>query len=150
MMPLRISVCAFALCFALTAFGDEAVNRFVGSWTVQGDPANGAPVTWVFETKGDSLKIDQMKGGEKLAEFECNTMGRECEMKEGGKKASVSMWFNGPKLVQLETKGSEIVRRRFQINPKGDAMDVEITPVSQGGKAETLHLTRAQVAAQHQ
>jgi hypothetical protein len=145
-MLLRISACAVALWFSATAFGDDAVKRFAGSWT--GD-ANGAPVTWVFENKGDSLKIDQMKGGEKLAEFECNTMGRECEMKEAGKKASVSMWFNGSKLVQLETKGSDIVKRRFEVNEKGDAMDVEITPISQGGKPETLHLTRVQVAADH-
>ena len=135
------------LWFGATAFGDDAVKRFTGSWT--GDAINGAPVTWVFEDKGDSLKIDQMKGGEKLAEFECNTMGRECEMKEAGKKATVSMWFNGSKLVQLETKCSDIVKRRFEVNAKGDAMDVEITPISQGGKAETLHLTRAQVASQH-
>jgi len=145
-MLLRISTCAVALWFGATAFADDAARRFDGSWT--GD-ANGSPVTWVFENKGDALKVDQMKGGERLAEFECNTMGRECALKETGKKATVSMWFNGSKLVQLETKGSEIVRRRFEVNAKGDAMDVEITPISQGGKAETLHLTRAQVAAQH-
>jgi hypothetical protein len=145
-MLVRTSVCAVALWFGATAFGDDAAKRFAGSWT--GD-TNGAPVTWVFEAKGDSLKIDQMKGGEKLAGFECNTMGRECELKDAGKKATVSMWFNGPKLVQLETKGSDIVRRRFVVNEKGDAMDVEITPISQGGKPETLHLTRAQVAVQH-
>jgi hypothetical protein len=149
---MRFGKLAFviALCFGTMAFGDEAVKPFTGTWTARGDTTKDGPTTWVFEENGDSLKISQMKGAEKLAEFECNTRGRECQIKEAGKHATVSMWFNGPKLVELETRGSEVIKRRFAVSGKGDAMDVEIIPISQEAKSETLHFTRSQTSAHNQ
>lgn len=76
-------------------------------------------------------------------------MGRECKIREGGKSATVSMWFNGPKLVELETRGSDVIKRRFSVDEKGETMDVEVIPISQGSKPEVLHFKRIEVAAQN-
>ena len=97
--------------------------------------------------KSGSVKIAELKGDQKLVEFECNTVGRDCEFKDGDKNVSVSFWFNGPKLVEFQTKGSNIVKRRFTVTDGGDALEVEIIPISSGAKAETLHLRRVATAA---
>ncbi len=47
------------------------------------------------------------------------------------------MWFLGPKLVQLET-------RRFSVTDQGDVMQVELIPISPGGKPETVKFRRVQ------
>ena len=59
----------------------------------------------------------------------------------------VSMWFNGPRLVELETKGSEVVKRRFMILPKGDVMEMELIPIVPGGKPETFQFKRVELSA---
>jgi hypothetical protein len=152
MKTMRVGAfaCTVALCFGTAAFGDDAVKPLAGTWTAQADTGGDAATTWVISRKGDAVKIAEMKGTEKLSEVECNTMGRECQFKEDGKKATVSMWFNGPKLVELETKGSDVVKRRFGVNEKGDAMDVEITPISENGKPEVVHFKRVEVTARGQ
>jgi hypothetical protein len=136
------SVFTFALC----ASDEDARATLSGTWTSQGDASNGAS-TWVFEPKADSLKITHTEGASTVSEFECNTMGQGCKVKEGGKHATVSLWFNGGKLVELETQGSEVRKRRFSVNGDGEQMDVEVILVSAGGKQETMHLKRVRVTA---
>ena len=90
----------------------EARGKLAGKW----QPADGQKSdygTWVLEAKETGVRVIQEANGQKVAEYECNTMGRECEMQEDGRSAKVSMWFNGPRLVQMRTRGSEVVKRRF-------------------------------------
>jgi hypothetical protein len=49
------------------------------------------------------------------------------------------MWFNGPKLVELETRGAQVVKRRFSITGDGDTMDLETIPIVPTGKSEITH-----------
>ncbi len=128
---------------------NNAGKTFSGTWTVQ-DSGKDGPTKWIMEQKPDSIKIAEIRNDEKLAEFECNTLGQECEVKEGGKKTKVSIWFNGPKLVELETRGSDTVKRRFAMNPNGDEMDVEVIPISPAGKTEVVQFKRVEVTAANQ
>jgi hypothetical protein len=52
------------------------------------------------------------------------------------------MWFNGPKLVEIEARGTEVVKRRFSVTGDGDRMDVETIPIVPAGKSETRHFKR--------
>jgi hypothetical protein len=54
------------------------------------------------------------------------------------------MWFNGPKLVELETKGKEVVKRRFAVAGEGDTLEIEVIPIEPAGKTETLRFRRLQ------
>src|ERR1700680_4709132 len=54
-------------------------------------------------------------GRQKLSEIECKPTGAECEGTASGKKAKVTMYFNGPTLVQLETVGSDVIKRQFTV-----------------------------------
>jgi len=69
-------------------------------------------------------------------------VGKECAVEDAGRRSKVSMWFNGPKLVELETRGTEIVKRRFSITGNGETMDLETIPIAPSGKVETAHFKR--------
>lgn len=116
-------------------------SKLIGEWKAD-DTGNDDAGTWILESKGDALKITHSMGNRKVMEFECGTTGRECAAKDSGKSAKVSMWFNGPKLVEVETRGDEVVKRRFGVGEKEDNLELEVIPVAPAGKSETLHLAR--------
>ena len=81
-------------------------------------------------------------GTQTVEEFKCNTMGKECAGKDAGRPSKVSLWFNGPKLVELETRGTQVVKRRFIISGDGDTMNLETIRIVPTGKSETVHFRR--------
>jgi hypothetical protein len=141
---MRVPIIALStLLLASTAFGDDDSSRakLIGKWLSDG---NGeAKSTWdIEEGSADTIHVTNSSGAQILAEFECNTLGKECVVKGAGRKSRVSMWFNGPKLVQMETRGSQVVKRRFSITGEGDTMDLETIPIAPAGKVETSHFKR--------
>lgn len=129
---------------AAMAFGADGGDRakLIGAWESHSDGA-----TWILAENGDAMHITHVQNDRKLADFECNTAGRECSVKDAGKAVKISMWFNGPKLVLMETRGSEVVKRRFQIGGDGTGMELETIPIVPEGKPEMARLNRA--APQH-
>ncbi len=114
-------------------------TKLAGSWQ-EGSGDSGK--TWTLRESGDEMQVSETAKGEKLIEFHCNTIGRECAVKDGGKHIKVSMWFNGPKLVVMETRGSEVLKRRFGVSGDGGAMEMEVIPIAPAGKPETIALKR--------
>lgn len=67
-------------------------------------------------------------------------------MRDGGEKAAVSLYYNGPLLVVLKThgrKGSLIEKQRLSLSPAGDSLILEIMHIEPEGKAEKLIFTKA-------
>lgn len=130
-----------ALLLAGAAFADDTNSRalLIGQWQNQSGADQNS--VWVIEQKGDELHVSASKGEQKLLESECKPVGVDCEAKDAGKSAKVSMYYNGPALVQLETKGSEVTKRRF-IAKDQESVDLEVTPIVPGGSSETVHLKR--------
>jgi hypothetical protein len=126
---------------AIAADGGDR-DKLVGAW----ESHDGE--TWMISENGDAFHITRSQNGHKVADFECNTAGRECDVKESGKPAKISMWFNGPKLVVMETRGSEVVKRRLQAVSDGKEMEIETMPIVPEGKTETSRLTRSVSAQQ--
>ena len=91
------------------------------------------------------MHIKELEGGSEVADFTCGTGGANCEIKTGGKKATVSLWFNGPSLVEMETKGPDVIKRRFRILPANGTMEMEVIPIVPGGKTETYGFKRVQL-----
>lgn len=141
-----------ASLFAATAWAADSADhsKLGGAWQVQGEARTGPASVWVLEEKGDAIHVTYSQGDQKLSEFECNAMGRECEIKDSGRQAKVSMWFSGPKLVELETKGSEVVKRRFALSGQGDTMELEVIPIVPVGRSETKLLKRIQTSGTKQ
>lgn len=140
-----VSIIALSsLLLASTAFADDDSSRakLIGKWQ-QSDGNADVKSTWDLEEGlADSIHVTNTSGSQTVAEFECNTVGKECAFKDAGRKSKVSMWFNGPKLVQMETRGSQVVKRRFSITGDGDTMDLETIPIAPAGKVETSHFKR--------
>jgi hypothetical protein len=135
-----------ALIFGVAAFADDAERaKLMGAWESQNGTGSNSE-TWLLEAKGDAVHITYLQGAKKLAEFECDTDGKDCATKVAGHSAKVALWFNGSKLVELETRGSEVVKRRFAIAGAGEEMDLEIIPIASESKAETVHFKRARIA----
>jgi hypothetical protein len=118
-----------------TVFGgsDDSRAKLLGSWRLQDASGHDSDTVWVLEDKGAALHIIHSEGTHKLADFECTPTGQDCKIKEAGKSANVSLWYNGPLLVELETRGSEIVKRRFGLTADGQGLELETIPVVPSG-----------------
>jgi hypothetical protein len=135
----RLFVFTFLAASCLLLADDPADrDKLAGAW----ESSDGA--RWVLDSKPDAIHITQFDHDRKVAEFECNTLGRECAVKEAGKPAKVTMYFNGPRLIVMETRGSDVVKLRFRA--EGDQLEVETMPIVPQGKTETAKLSRSVVA----
>jgi hypothetical protein len=124
-----------ALLFTAGALAAGSADRpnISGEWQLEASAKNSGPA-WILDSKEDAIHVTQLQNGQKMAEFDCNTLGRECDVKDSGRHAKVSFYFNGAKLVQLETRGSDVVKRRFSVGEQGDSLEVEEIPVVPAGK----------------
>jgi hypothetical protein len=141
MKKIMYTIAAFSTLAALSAVADVQSDRasLVGSWV-----QNGGTRAWVINTTPDGVHITQIEGSNAVADFQCNVEGQNCDVKIGGHKATVSMYYNGPALVQLETVGNNIVKRRFSVLPTGNSMKVEVTPMTDHVQTEELEFERGQ------
>ena len=152
MKPISIMVFLVLLGSVGASGGDQNERgKLIGSWESENAPLDSLSANWTFSEQGESLRVTQQEGTSKVANFECDTDGVSCDVKVSGKRAMVSWWFNGPKLVELETKGSEVVKRRFQIispgDVAGDVMEMELIHVVPSEKTETFRFKRLQRSA---
>jgi hypothetical protein len=142
-----VTLSALLSAGAAVAGDDSGRDKLMGTWE-QSD-GNGEPTTWTLEgTSGfaGSMHVTNSHRTQTLTEFECNTLGMECAVQDAGKASKVSMWFNGAKLVQLETRGIQVVKRRFCVTGDGDTLDLETIPIVPAGKVETTHFRRTHSA----
>jgi hypothetical protein len=135
-------IAASLLLSAAGLFADGADrDKIIGFWQSQGGGDTRA--SWMLQSKGDVLHITRVENDRKLADFECNTVGRECKVKEADKPMKVSIWFNGPKLVIMETRGNDVLKRRFHATDDGKEIEMETIPIVPQGKPEVVRLQRA-------
>jgi hypothetical protein len=131
---------ALVLGGSALAGDDPGRDRLMGTW--QQNEGNGeSKYTWTLESLGGSIHVTNSNGTQTIAEFKCNTVGKECASKDAGRSSKVSVWFNVPKLVELETRGTQVLKRRFSTTGDGDIMDLETIPVVPG-KSEITHFRR--------
>src|SRR4051812_39704582 len=99
-MKLLCLIFILLVSLSARALADDQNDRqkLIGSWELQSPSENTTPASWMFSATGSSMHIKQLEGGNEVADFACETNGKSCEIKVGGKKASVSLWFNGPAL----------------------------------------------------
>jgi hypothetical protein len=141
---MRVSIVTLsALLLAGSALADDDSGRarLMGRWQ-QSDENGQTKSTWALESLGGAIHVTSSNGTQTLEEFKCNTVGKECAGKDAGRPSKVSLWFNGPKLVELETRGTQVLKRRFSISGDGDTMDLETIPIVPTGKSEITHFRR--------
>ena len=127
---------------SVLAADNAARAKLTGKWE-QSDGNGENKSTWTLKELGDSMHVTNSNVTGTIVEFDCNVGGRECVIKRAGHKAKVAVWFNGPKLIEMETLGTQVVKRRFTVTGNGDTMDLETIPLVPDGQTETTHFKRA-------
>ena len=123
-------------CLALLTLGTAAAAAdrpdLNGTWKL--DLANSQPgeeklqsETLLIHQSEDRVTIADNQatpdGKEKKIDIQCNTMGKECKLKEG----AFSLWYNGPVLVVIQTHGEDAVtKRRLTRSPDGSKLTMEV------------------------
>jgi hypothetical protein len=131
---------------SLPATAQDTADRakLNGAWQPEG--AGAAQGIWTIEETASGMRLTNSQGEKKVAEFVCD-FAKDCEAKDAGKKVKIYLYFNGPKLVVMETRGDQVMKRRFGFGETADVMELELIPVTPAGKTETVHFTRVQSAA---
>ena len=126
------------LCMTISGIAAAQTASLSGTWVLGKDSS----VKLVVEQTPEKIHVKELKGDEVRTEYTCNLDGKDCSIKEEGHSAKVALWFNGPKLVELRTRGSEVTRRRFTLTGDGKSLEVELSPMSSPGKTEILAYSR--------
>jgi hypothetical protein len=131
---------------SIVCLADDAADRgkLTGTWNLDGGAGNTA---WIVRGTETGVHLTYARGTEKIADFECNTTGKECAVKMDGHSAKVSLYYNGPRLIMLETRGDTVVKWRFGLASDGGELEVETMPITPAGKTETLRFKHAEVQA---
>jgi hypothetical protein len=139
---------AAPLLFPLLLSADSATPNFTGAW--QMDPAksqveDGRLVNLTIENVSNQIKmirvVHEKDGKEVTSQFVCGTGGTECEYDEGGHKAKVSLWYNGPALVVLKTDGPKEDASdewTLKLSPDAHTLTVALEHIDPTSKEETL------------
>src|SRR4051812_2824135 len=127
---LRFVAAALILCGACAADDRADREKLWGTWTSTQGTEKGAPASIILKGDGTTVHVTTTQGTETLSDFECNTMGKQCKVKSAGRDATVTMYFNGPRLVELETNGKEVVKRRYHVSDDGTQLELEVMPIA--------------------
>jgi hypothetical protein len=151
----RVALAALAtpLVFPLLVSGDSGTPNFTGSWQMDAAKSqviDGRLVTLTIETLSNKLKMVRVvrdkDGKEVTSRFVCGTGGTECEYDEGGHKAKVSVWYNGPALVVLKTEGLKEDASdewTMKLSPDTHTLTVALEHIDPTSKEETLVFSKA-------
>jgi hypothetical protein len=145
---LALAALAASLLVPLLVSADSGNPNFTGTWQMDATKSqviDGRLVTLTIEKVSDKLKMVRVvrakDGREVTSQFVCGTGGTECEYDEGGHKAKVSVWYNGPALVVLKTEGLKEDASdewTMKLSPDTHTLTVALEHIDPTGKNETL------------
>ena len=146
---MHLSAALFLTALPLLA-GDPGRPTFTGKWQL--DPASSQihsrisnDLVWTIDQQEDGIHFLQSGTGAAL-DVTCGTRGADCKTKEAGKPVTVSFWFNGPALVEMETegKGEAITKRKMQLSDDGSSITVEVTHIMPEGRSPEKYVLKKQ------
>jgi hypothetical protein len=141
----NLATLATCLAFALFAFPGAAQDHpnLAGTWQLDASKSEQystkiASATWVIEEGDNTIHITETEGGNtKKLELKCSTDGKDCDV--AGGKAKASFWYNGPMLVEMETRGDHVNRYRMKLSGDAKTLTVELNSiVPRNDKADVL------------
>ena len=144
---MLLACSAFAL-LVLPLAGQDRPN-LSGTWQFDSSQSQlhtvtVAGATWVINEDDGSIQITESEDGSaKKTELKCTTDGKECKM--SGSKATASFWYNGPMLVEMESKGDRVTRFRMKLSADGKTLTVETTSIVPKATEDDVLVFRKQV-----
>ena len=147
-VKLALALLAAPILFSSLLLADDSPPNFSGTWqldSAKSPAAAGETVTLTIQDSSGKITFTRVAhekdGKEVTSRFSCQTGGSQCEFDEGGHKAKVSLWYNGPALVILKTDGPKedsVTQWKLQLSPDKHTLNVEFTHIEPNEKAEDL------------
>jgi len=116
-----------------------------GSWRVdpsKSDVHSRMPATLQIQQTDDSIHITEVAGDKNLSDITCKTNGHDCKAKDNGHDIKASFYYNGPMLVELDTAGDNVTKKRFRTAQDG-TLTIEVMHINPSGRDEKMVLTKA-------
>jgi hypothetical protein len=144
-LALAVLTAPLVLPFGLAA---ASPPNFSGTWEL--DPAKspeaqGRTMTYTIQVASGKVNftrvVHEKDGKEITSQFSCGTEGAQCDFDEGGRKAHVSLWFNGSALMILKTDGPKedaVTQWKLELEPGGKTLKVDFEHIDPTDKAESL------------
>ena len=140
---------------ALAAAAGWAADRpsLTGSWLL--DPAhtevNGdkpKSLSLSIRQDEDAIQISEAatdaSGREKKSDIQCNTLGKLCKVKDAGELAEITMYYNGDRLVAIETRHNNdiAIKKRLKASDDGKTLTMEVIHIAPQAKTENYTFTK--------
>lgn len=148
------SVC-LALPLLLSGFllANDTKPNFTGTWELDAAKSQilngGESIQLAIQEDSGKIQVTKtthLAGGKEVTStFECTADGANCVYQDGGKKAQISLWYNGPALVFLKTDGpsdDEVSQSKLQLSPDESTLQIEVTHITPEGKPEMMVFTK--------
>lgn len=133
---------------ASVAAGQEIKKpNFSGNWRLNSEKSEmnskkAEGLTLVIEQNAKSIHLSETGEDRKKTEFQCDTVGKECDGTFEGQPGKISLFYMGETLVRMETKGAggdSVARKTMTLSADGKGIDVEISYiVPPGDKKDKL------------
>jgi hypothetical protein len=144
-LTLALLTAPFLPSFGLAA--DNQSPNFTGAWqldTAKSQTAHDRNITLDIQDTSNDITfvrhVQEKDGKEIVSRFSCTANGQSCDFDEGGHKAKVSVWHDGPSLYVLKTNGpreDSTTEWQLQLSPDGKTLNVQFTLMEPAEKAET-------------
>jgi len=146
-------ISAALLIVAVPFLADEPARpSFSGTWQLV--PASSEihsrisnDLVWTIDQKDEDIHFVESgdeKGGK--LEITCGTRGADCKTKEAGKAVTISFWYNGAALVEMETegKGEAVTKKKMQLSGDGSSLIVDVTHILPEGRSPEKYVLKKQ------
>jgi hypothetical protein len=144
---LALAVLAATLLTPSLSAGADPPN-FTGTWQLdssKSEAASAESITLTIQDASGKIKFNRVArekdGKEKTSQFSCQAGGTQCDFDEGGTKAKVSLWYNGPALMILKTDGPKedsVTQWKLELSPDGKTLNVDFSHIDPTDKSEKL------------
>jgi hypothetical protein len=152
-MSIKFMWLTVPLALAVVSWGDSPGHPdLAGNWQLAPSQCEihshmPSQLTWHIEQDDSSIHLIQRTQERKNPDdIRCATDGKDCRIKDEGHAATVSFYYNGAVLVELESEGQNrdtVTKKRMQVSPDGSTLTVEVIHVMPAGRLpEKLVLTR--------
>jgi hypothetical protein len=138
-------LCLFLVSGALSLAQDHP--NFTGDWKLDAAKSQASETKAMglsIRQTGDDISVTAHEDGRSV-EFKCATNGQNCKRK--GEPGEVSMYYNGPMLVELDMDGhnsDHVIKKRLQLANDGKSLEMELMRISPPGPSEKLVFSKSE------
>jgi hypothetical protein len=140
----RSVVLLFGYCLCASAATGSKPD-LSGDWQLQDDSNHKIKLVIAEDPAQETVRIVETSAdSDRKTEFDCSVKGKECQGTFEGEPAKITVYYNGPTLVELASRGraDKVTKTRRTLSPDGNSLTVEVVDIVPPGKKDKLTYTR--------